>query len=107
MTNEYDDFEIDSSIEYKPLDLEVVRKNVPTYSSEKLCEMIVCDRYFGCYQDVGVICMEELASRRAAGDNFQFENYINDSYKKLPELKLTSINLREVLQQAIGRKINK
>jgi hypothetical protein len=92
-------------IEYKPLDIELVRKNVPTYSSQKLCEMIVCDRYFGCYKEIAIICMEELAKRRQGGDDFLFENYIDESLKKLPELNLKGLNLRDTLQQSIGRKI--
>jgi hypothetical protein len=105
--NEFNDLDDDVNLEYQPLDLEVVRKNVPTFSSEKLAEMIVCDRYFGCYREVSVICMEELARRRAGGDSFDFENYIESSFKKLPELNMSGLNLRDVLTQSIGRKINK
>ncbi len=97
----------DETIDYQPLDLEVVRKNAPNYNSEKLCEMIVCDRYFGCYREVAVICMEELARRRVAGDNFDFESHIDNSLASLPKLNLTNFDLRDVLHQMIGRKINK
>jgi hypothetical protein len=107
MTNEYDDLDLDPTIEYKPLDIDLIRKNVPNYSSEKLCEMIVCDRYFGCYREIAIICMEELSNRRQAGDGFAFESYIDSSFKKLPELNFSGINLRDVLQQAIGRKATK
>lgn len=104
MTNNlFDDLDTPEE-EYKPLDIEVVRKMVPTYSSQKLCEMIVCDRYFGCFRDVSVICMEELANRRINGDDFPFEKVIDDNYKSLPELNLTNFNIRDVLQQAIGKK---
>lgn len=91
-------------VEYKPLDLELVRKNVPTYPSEKLCEMIVCDRYFGCFREIAIMCMQELADRRIKGDDFNFEQYMEDAYKTLPELNTQAPNLRDVLQQAIGRK---
>jgi hypothetical protein len=100
MTSEFD--ELDSpEMEYKPLDIEVVRKMIPTYSSQKLCEMIVCDRYFGCFRDVSVMCMEELAQRRLDGDQFPFEKVIDEGYKTLPELKVGNVNIRDVLQQAI------
>jgi hypothetical protein len=107
MTNEYDTLDDSSEIEYKPLDIDLMRKNIPTYSSEKLCEIIVCDRYFGCFREIAVICMEELANRRGAGNDFNFEEYIETAFKKLPELNLVGINLRDVLTQAIGRKSNK
>jgi hypothetical protein len=81
------------------LDLNVVREKAPTYTSEKLCEMIVCDRYFGCFRDVAIICMEELARRRAAGDVFNFESHIDEAYKKLPKLDFKIPNLRDVMQQ--------
>jgi len=100
MTNNFD--ELDSpEMEYKHLDIEVVRKMVPTYSSQKLCEMIVCDRYFGCYREIAVMCMEELAQRRTNGDTFPFEKTIDESYKSLPELNLNNFNIRDILQQAI------
>jgi len=100
MINNLDD-DSTENMEVKPLDLNVVRANVPTYPSEKLCEMIVCDRYFGCFREIAIMCMEELAKRRIAGNDFAFEQYIDDSFKKLPELNFTAPNLRESLQQAI------
>jgi hypothetical protein len=90
-------------IEYKPLDIEAIKKNIGNYTSEKLSEMIVCNRYFGSFQEVAIICMEELSRRRQAGQDFPFENYIEEQFNKLPELKLTGINLRDILQQAIGQ----
>ena len=97
----------DLYIEYKPLDINLIRSNINSYSSEKLCEMIVCDRYFGCYREIAIICMEELSRRRMSGDTFHFESYIDNALKGLPDLNINGINLRDVLQQAIGRKINK
>jgi hypothetical protein len=96
-----------TEIEYKPLDVDKIRANISNYSSQKLCEMVVCHRYFGCYQEVAVICMEELANRRQSGQTFPFEDYIEEQFKKLPELKLSGINLRDVLQQAMGQRNKK
>lgn len=107
MINEYDDSDIDPNLEYKPLDIELIRKNIHTYTSHKLCEIIVCDRYFGCFNEMAIICMEELSKRRQAGDNFAYEAYINEAFKQLPSLNVGSVNLRDVLQQAISRKSNK
>jgi len=87
----------------KPLDINLVKEKIPSYSSQKLCEMIVCNRYFGCYQEIAISCMQELSARRAAGDNYEFENYIEESFKQLPELNFSSTNIRDILQQAIGK----
>lgn len=81
------------------LDLNVVREKAPSYSSQKLCEMIVCDRYFGCYREVAIICMEELSKRRAGGDDFDFEKYIDECLEKLPKIELKMPNLRDVMSK--------
>lgn len=107
MTIDINDFLIDNDeIEDVKLDLDQVKANLPTYSNEKLCEMIVCDRYFGFGKRIDLMCMEELAKRRMAGDTFDFESYIDKQYKELPVLDLKTPDLREVLTQAmvaIGR----
>ncbi len=74
MTNkEFEEFFDDNEpIEDVKLDLDKVRENLPTFSNEKLCEMIVCDRYLGLGQKIDIMCMEELARRRIAGDTFNF-----------------------------------
>jgi hypothetical protein len=84
------------------LDLNKVKEKVPSFSSEKLCEMIVCDRYFGCYKEVAVICMEELGHRRATGNTFDFESHIENLQKDLPKLDFDNLNIRDVLQRAIS-----
>jgi hypothetical protein len=90
------------------LDIDQIKTNLPQYSNQKLCEMIVCDRYFGFEQKISTICMEELAKRRVAGDAFKFEAYIDQVTKELPVLDLSGApDIRTVLNQAISRKINK
>jgi hypothetical protein len=84
------------------LDLDKVKENLPKFSSEKICEMIVCDRYFGLEQKISSICMEELSKRRLAGDNFDFESYIEKVHGELPELDLSVSDIRTVLQKAIN-----
>lgn len=105
----FDDFDDDddSEMDYTPLDLDVVKAKLPTYSPEKLCEMVVCDRYFGCYKAIALMCMEELASRRIAGDTFDFETYIDKAFNELPRLDFAVPDLGDVLRQVIGRKISK
>jgi len=103
-----DDLDTDISEEdlasYKPMDVKVVKEKIPTHSSERLCEMIVCDRYFGCFREIALACMEELGKRRVAGDTFDFETYIEKALGNLPKLQfgLSTPDLRDVLQQAIN-----
>lgn len=83
------------------IDITSVKKNVNKFTSQKLCEMIACVRYFGMNVDLSVICMEELANRRLAGDTFSFEEVINKCYTELPPLNLDSPDLRTVLKGII------
>lgn len=53
----------------------------------KLCDIIVSSRYLGILQDTAVLCMEELAIRRSNGDEFDYETYIAEITKKLPNFK--------------------
>lgn len=104
-----DDFDLNNNepIKESILDLDLVRTKVPTYTSEKLCEMIVCERYFGFHPDVSIMCMEELAKRRINGDNFPFEDYIEQAYAGLPKLQFDAPDLRAVLHNVIGHKLKK
>jgi hypothetical protein len=97
----------DQEIKQVSLNLDTVKKNVPNFSSQKLCEMIVCDRYFGLGKKVSAICMEELAKRRLAGDKFDFESYIDNAGKELPPLVFDMPDLRTMLNQAVKLKNNK
>lgn len=113
MTNkELEDFyleaESDEEIEDVKLDIDQIKSNLPQYSSQKLCEMIVCDRYFGFEHKLSIMCMEELASRRATGDTFKYEDHIAEITKEMPVLDLSGTpDIRTVLNQAISKKINR
>src|SRR5260221_5153063 len=93
MTNkELEDFYLQDDgeeLEDVKLDIDQVAANIPLYSNQKLCEMIVCDRYFGFEQKISAICMAELAKRRQAGDVFNFESYIEQVNKEMPVLDLS------------------
>lgn len=84
-----------------PLDFEKVKASIPECNNEKLCEMIVCDRFFGFGERIAPMCMEELGRRRAAGDTFDFESYIDQAQKSLPTIPTSLPNIRDVLQQAV------
>lgn len=89
------------------LNIDLVKKNLNSYSSNKLCEIIVCDRYFGCYKEIAIICMEELARRRLAGDDYAFEDYIQKSFNELPKLDFSIPDLGDVLRQVANMRANK
>jgi 3-oxoacyl-[acyl-carrier-protein] synthase III len=97
MTNNEKDNQL--PVEEVKIDLDKIKMLIPTYSSEKLCEMIVADRYLGISSEVSVMCMEELANRRIAGDTFQFEKYIDETFKSLPVLNFAMPDLRAILTQ--------
>lgn len=84
-----------------PMDLDKVKASLPECSNEKLCEMIVCDRFFGFGERIAPHCMEELGKRRLAGDTFDFESYIDQAHKSLPTIPTGVPNIRDVLQQAV------
>ena len=99
-----DNFELNDTTPLKgiSLNLDLVKSKIPSYASEKLCEMIVCERYIGFHPEVSVLCMEELARRRDAGDEFDFETHIDNAYKSLPKLDFTVPDLRSVLTTLVS-----
>ena len=100
----FDDIDLSSDEPIEPivLDVALVKSKIPSYDSQKLCEMIVCHRYLGFNEEISIACMEELGKRRAAGDNYDFEEYIESAMKTLPVLNIgTGFDLRDLLNQAI------
>ena len=104
MSAKIDDYDVDDSqIESVTLNTNDMKSRLPSFTSEKLCEIIVCDRYFGCYKELAVSCMEELATRRINGEQFKFEEYIETSLKDLPKLDLTVPDIGTVMRQFTKR----
>ena len=66
-------------------------KNLTQFSIKKICEIIVVDRYLGSLNQEAILCMEELAKRREAGDTFDYESFIDLELKKLPMFKINLI----------------
>lgn len=83
------------------INIDTVKNNSHKFSSQKLCEMIACSRYFGLDSKIPLICMEELSNRRIKGDSFMFEEIIEKCYNELPPLNLDSPDLRTVLKGII------
>ncbi len=80
------------------IDPNTIKQNITKYSSQKLCEMIACARYFKMDNSLLSICMEELSKRRVAGDSLLFEDIITKCYNELPPLHLEAPDLRTVLK---------
>lgn len=104
---EFDEYEEIEDSEILSLNIDTVKEKIPTFDSQKLADMIVCDRYFGLDKEISFHCMEELAKRRLDGDMFDFETYLDTAYNKLPQFSFEMPDLRAVLSQAIKQKNNK
>lgn len=81
-------------------DLTEFKTKLPTAPNEKLCEIIVASKYLGIMKEQAILCMEELARRRAAGDTFNFEQHIDKTLNDLPNYK---INMKEVLAPSMSK----
>jgi hypothetical protein len=76
-------------------------KTIQEYTSIQLCDIIITNRYLKIYKEKAIIAMEQLALKRQNGDNFDYESYIEDNLKTLPDLNIdikNSYNLTEVLE---------
>lgn len=62
--------------------------DAPNETSEALCDIVIAYRYVGVLRDRALVCMQELAKRREAGDQFSFESYIEQELAKLPKFDL-------------------
>lgn len=91
---EFDSEEFDDS--FRELDLEKIKSKIDTYRTPVLCEMITCNRYFKINNELTIICMEELAKRRVNGDNFNFEEFIENSLNDLPKIDLSIPNIKDL-----------
>lgn len=63
-------------------------KNISNFTSEKLADMIIMNRYLFLYGELSTAAMQELATRREGGDTFDYETYITTNLDKLPKLQI-------------------
>jgi hypothetical protein len=96
----------DDSIEYETVEDEITEEefinNISNYSSNKLCEIIVCYRYLKINKNLSIICMEELSKRRLNGDSFLFEEFIDTEYNKLPKLDFSIPDFQTIVSSLGG-----
>lgn len=74
--------------DFKYIDLLDFKIKAGTVSSDKLCEIIVSNRYLGVMREEAIICMLELARRRIIGDDFAYEEKVDKLLASLPKFKL-------------------
>jgi hypothetical protein len=73
---------------------DLIKEKIPEFTSEKLCQIIVANRYLNYSKDLAVASMLELSSRRENGSNFNYESYIEESLSSLPKLDFSKPDLR-------------
>lgn len=62
------------------------KSEIPQASSKVLAAHVVVYRTLGIEKDFAIACMEELVRRRAAGDDFDYEVFIDEEVKKIPKI---------------------
>lgn len=59
--------------------------NIKKAGSKNLAGYVIAYRLLGVYKELSIKCMEELMNRRSAGDEFNFEEYIENELKDAPK----------------------
>lgn len=80
-------------------EIEEYRAKLPEYSSEALCAMMVSLKFFKQSFDFQKEIMKELASRRANGNDFPFEEYIKKEFLALPKASLNFDNFADAFKE--------
>ncbi len=60
-------------------------ENISQVESKDLAAYVVLYKSLGMHKEIALICMQELSDRRASGDAFEFEKFIEEELKKLPK----------------------
>lgn len=94
-----EDFDLEDD---EVLSEEELKNNINIYGMEKLCDIIIAYRYLGMFKDLYKPCMEELSKRRDSGDQFNFEDYIENNIKELPKIEFNISDLTEMLKTFKG-----
>jgi hypothetical protein len=81
-------------------DLTEFKMKLPAATSEKLCEVVVASRYLGIMHEEAIFAMQELSRRRDLGDEFNFENKIEEIYTSLPKFKL---DMKEIMSPKLTK----
>ena len=73
-------------------------KDIKTYSSTQLCDIVITDRYLKAFKSEALAAMEELSARRLTGDSFDYESYIEEELSQLPNFHIDIKDLSLALE---------
>jgi Txe/YoeB family toxin of Txe-Axe toxin-antitoxin module len=98
------DFDDEDDDDFDDYSFHQFKENYTNFSSNKLCEIIVCNRYLGFYKEEALCSMQELSTRRMNGDDFDFESKIDLMLNELPKLNISSIpDFNSIMNQVMGK----
>lgn len=83
------------------INIEEIFSKLNNLSDERLCEIIIVDRYISINKELSLACMQELSNRRLNGNNFNFEEYIEEKFKELPKFESVFPNLSSTLNELV------
>ena len=63
-------------------------------TSKSLAAHVVIYKTLGMDEEIALLCMQELVKRRELGEDFEYETFIEEEIKKIPQMK--GINLPEM-----------
>jgi hypothetical protein len=87
----------ENEVEYPEFSIEEFKKNLHSFKNEKLCTIIASSNALKLNKDTSTLCMQELASRRIKGENFDFEGYIEQLSSTFPKVDLTPPSLLDII----------
>ena len=103
MTDDLDNLDHE---EKKRLIKESQMASIATSASKTLAAYVVVYRSLGMNKDISIACMEELMKRKAAGDDYDFEAYIDEEVAKIPQPKgMDYAKIINGMQDNLKRKI--
>lgn len=60
----------------------LTQEDISKMNTMNLASFVVIHKVLGSFRDEAMLCMIELMNRKEAGDTFDFENFIDQEYKK-------------------------
>lgn len=90
---------LDDDDDFEELSEEEILAKLPEFKNVKLADIIVAHRYLGVCKALYIPCMEELAKRRIAGDNWDFEKYIDEQIAQMPKISFNLTDVNQAIEQ--------
>jgi len=92
-----EDFDLEEDLNEEVLSEEELLLKIDTFHSHKLCDIVIANRYLGMFKNIHKECMSELGKRRANGDSFNFEEYIDKNLEEMPKIQFKVSDISSVL----------